>query len=119
MNKHTETSRQYRSTKMGHVRTLLSRAKRRAKDSNLPFDLDAEYLMSIPSEKCPIFDIDLAWCGGLKVRMANSPSLDKIHPHLGYVKGNVAWISWRANRIKNDGTAIDHYKIAHWMQSNL
>lgn len=35
---------------------------------------------------------------------ANSPSLDKINPIKGYVKGNVRVISQRANWLKNDAT---------------
>ena len=32
------------------------------------------------------------------------PELDRIIPEKGYVKGNVAWISGKANRIKSDYT---------------
>jgi hypothetical protein len=32
----------------------------------------------------------------------NTPSLDKIIPSLGYVKGNVAVISWKANVMKSN-----------------
>jgi hypothetical protein len=46
-----------------------------------------------------------------------SPSLDKINPELGYVPGNVAIISYRANRIKNNGTAEEHRLIADWMDA--
>ena len=99
--------------------TLLSRARRRAKDNGLPFDLDLDYLMTLPSDTCPVFGIALAWCAGTKIRDDNAPSLDKIDPALGYVVGNVAWLSWRANRIKNDGTALEHEKIAQWIRTGL
>lgn len=49
----------------------------------------------------------------------NSPSLDKLIPDLGYVKGNVAVISWRANRFKSDGTLEEIRMIADWMESQL
>lgn len=34
----------------------------------------------------------------------------------GYVPGNVEVISFRANRIKNNGTADEHERIAQWMR---
>lgn len=34
----------------------------------------------------------------------NSPSLDRIHADMGYVKGNVRVISWRANDLKKNMT---------------
>ena len=117
MNKHTKQSANYRSTKRGHMATLLSRARRRAKNSGLFFDIDLNYLESLAHEICPVFGFPLAWCAQSKVRGDDAPSLDKIIPSLGYVKGNVCWVSWRANRIKNDGNAEDHRKIASWIES--
>ena len=34
----------------------------------------------------------------------SSPSLDRIIPSLGYVKGNIRVISFRANTLKNNAT---------------
>jgi hypothetical protein len=45
----------------------------------------------------------------------NSPTLDKIDPSKGYVKGNVNVISQRASRLKSDGTAAEHRAIADYM----
>lgn len=118
MNKNTVMSQKYRGTKRGHIATLLSRARRRARDQRLGFDLDIEYLLSLPSDICPVFGIALAWCNNSKIREDNSPSLDKIDPAKGYIRGNVAWLSWRANRIKNDGSALDHEKIFQWLRAN-
>ena len=47
----------------------------------------------------------------------NSPSLDRFIPELGYVKDNVAVISWLANRLKSNGTAEQIRKIADWMDA--
>lgn len=45
-------------------------------------------------------------------------SLDRIDPRKGYVKGNVWIISYRANLIKNDGTAEEHEMIAKAMRES-
>jgi hypothetical protein len=63
---------------------------------------------------CPILGIELDYFA--QGRNENSPSFDRINPNLGYIKGNVAVISWRANRIKNDGTAEEHEKIAQFIR---
>jgi len=34
----------------------------------------------------------------------NSASLDRIIPELGYIKGNIIWVSFKANMIKNNLT---------------
>ena len=65
---------------------------------------------------CPILGIELDYFSQ-DGRQENSPSFDRIDPLKGYIKGNVAVISWRANRIKNDGTAEEHEKIAKFMRS--
>jgi len=51
---------------------------------------------------CPILGIPLI--PGIGAQSPNSPSLDRIIPSLGYVKGNIAVISYRANAMKNDAT---------------
>lgn len=64
---------------------------------------------------CPIFGIELDYFA--ESRQENSPSFDRIDSSLGYVKGNVRIMSWRANRIKNDGSAEEHRKIADFLDS--
>ena len=46
----------------------------------------------------------------------NSPSLDRIDNKKGYVKGNVAVISMRANHVKADGTTAEIAAIADFMR---
>ena len=45
-----------------------------------------------------------------------SYSLDRVDNKKGYVRGNVVVMSYKANRLKNDGTAEDHEIIAAWMR---
>jgi hypothetical protein len=89
-------------------------ARRRAKEKNIPFSITV-FDIIIP-EKCPILGIPLVWQVGHKVCKPNSPSLDRIKPELGYVPGNVAVISMRANNLKSDGTLAEHSAIVEWLK---
>ena len=54
---------------------------------------------------------------GKNSRHEGSPTLDKVSPEKGYTLDNIGVISYKANRIKNDGTAEEHLKIADWMDA--
>jgi tRNA G26 N,N-dimethylase Trm1 len=88
-------------------------AKKRAKEQNVPFDITIEDI--IVPEYCPILGIKLQFNVGLS--KDNSPTLDKIIPSLGYVKGNIAVISKRANTIKNDASIEDIEKVFNWLKT--
>jgi hypothetical protein len=103
--------REYRE--ISPVKYMLIKAKNRAKTQGVPFNL-AESDISIP-EMCPILGIPLYIAKGKPC--ANSPSLDKIIPELGYVQGNSAIISYKANRIKCDATFEEIEKLYFWMKS--
>ena len=92
-------------------RLMFYAAKRRAKKSNLPFDIAIDDV-HIP-EFCPILGLRLSLNdGGSK---ANSPSLDRIIPELGYVKGNVQVISHKANTMKSDASVVELRMFAEWI----
>lgn len=65
---------------------------------------------------CPVLGIELDYFS--EIRVENSVSFDRIDSQKGYITGNVKIISWRANRIKNDGTAEEHRKIAEYIQES-
>jgi hypothetical protein len=101
-----------------HVGRYFDSARTRAKAKGLPFNITLEYLRSIATDVCPIFHTNFSWgrAGLGKGKFKdNSPQLDRIIPELGYVIGNVAFISHRANRIKDNGTMQEHYDIADWI----
>ena len=64
---------------------------------------------------CPILDLELDYFA--ESTQENSPSFDRIDSSRGYISGNVQIISWRANRIKNDGTPEEHRKIADYLEN--
>jgi len=95
-----------------HYRNKL--IKGRATRKQLPFNLTEEYLKSIWTDTCPILGVKLDLLA-INQYADNAAQVDRIVPDKGYVKGNVSWLSARANRLKNDATALEHIKIAQWM----
>jgi hypothetical protein len=71
--------------------SMLSRAKYRAKQRGLDFNITKEDIV-IP-DICPLLGTPM-----------KSPSLDRIDSTKGYIKGNVWVISNRANTLKNDAS---------------
>lgn len=47
-----------------------------------------------------------------------SPTLDRLNAAWGYEKGNIAVISNKANRAKNNLTARELDKIVRWMRQH-
>jgi hypothetical protein len=83
-------------------------AKLRAVASGVEFALDRRDVV-IP-ERCPILGT-LFTVGDRRT----APSLDRIDPTRGYVRGNVHVISWRANRLKSDALPWELRAIADYM----
>lgn len=83
-------------------RAMLYSATSRAKRLGLPFDITIEDIL-IP-DVCPYLGIEMI--KGVGKLSRTSPTLDRINPELGYVKGNIQVISYKANAMKQDcGTA--------------
>jgi hypothetical protein len=79
---------------------MLINARTRAKREGVPFDLDVEDI-TIP-EHCPILGLRIGvQLGGGRGGRNCSPSLDRLDPAAGYVRGNVTVVSLKANRLKN------------------
>lgn len=90
---------------------LFYAAKARSEKLGIPFNLEKSDI-AIP-EVCPVLGIPLEQGDKNK-----APSVDRIRPELGYVKGNVAVISFRANKIKSNATADELQKVADWVRSS-
>lgn len=86
---------------------LISAAKFRAKKKGIPFDLSPDDF-EIP-DMCPVFEHPFE---PPKKNSWWSPSLDRVVPTLGYVKGNVQVISMRANALKSDASPEELEKVA-------
>ncbi len=95
-------------------KNLLRWAKSRAIRKELEFDITIDDI-NIP-EFCPILLVPLVNNKGSS--KSNSPTLDRIDPKLGYVKGNVQVISMLANLMKQDATADKLLLFANWIKEN-
>lgn len=103
----------YRAT---WVSRALYNAKQRALANGLPFDITVEDIF-LP-EFCPVLGIRLEFGTGAKTGFhPASPSIDRIVPERGYVRGNIAVISMRANKLKSDATTSELERISAWMRS--
>jgi DNA polymerase-1 len=111
---HGVASTEYRRIKAwqrkNSKRYMLLSARARAKKSGIPFDL-TEDDFDIPVF-CPALGLKLERAVTGKGANWNAPSLDRIKPELGYVKGNVIVVSYKANTMKNSGSADDLRKLA-------
>lgn len=102
-------------TGKGYRALWLNNIKLRAKKKGLPFDLSLDDLVF--PDVCPVLGIPMvARSGGFN---DNSPSIDRIIPANGYVKGNVQIISYRANRIKCHASLSDLKAIVAYMEKEL
>lgn len=73
--------------------------------------------LSNPPSHCPIFGTKFEIGSGSAMQSDVSPTLDRVIPELGYVRGNLAIISWRANRLKSDANAEELRRIAEWLDA--
>jgi hypothetical protein len=116
-------SRQYNSEHAEHMRAvrnawveenpswdMYKNARARSIKFNLPFDI--KYTDIIIPSNCPVFGIPLD-----RSTPEHRPTLDRIVPELGYVKGNICVISDRANRKKQDSSREDLEKIVNYIKS--
>lgn len=94
------------------MRAKFRQKKANAQRTGIEFTIDFGEL-EFPTH-CPVLGIELDYFNDK--RAENSVSFDQIIPGLGYVTGNVVIMSWRANRIKNDGTLQEHEQIVKFMK---
>ena len=103
----------YATQRRDIAKGLYRGAKYRAKVRNIQFEISVEDVV-VPTH-CPVLGVALKY--GTGHLCPESPTLDRIIPSLGYVKGNIAVISMRANMIKNDASVEDLEKVLSWLRS--
>lgn len=105
----TKKMHEYRMARPGKY--LLRGARDRAMALDLPFNI-TEVDVLIPTH-CPVLGIEIKIAARGFDRA--SPSIDRIIPALGYVRGNIRVISYRANELKKDSTADEMIRVANWL----
>lgn len=106
MSETAERQRRLYATPEGRAYKMFHAAKARAKRKGIPFRITLEDVR-IPAV-CPLLGIPIRLGGHRR----DSPSIDRINPKRGYVRGNVWIVSQRANKIKNDSTLDEFEMIA-------
>ena len=95
------------------LKNTLRTARKRASDYGVPFDITLEDIEI--TTHCPILGTKFSWGSTIE---NDTPSLDRVVPKLGYVKGNVRVISMRANRLKNNATIEEMEAILEYMKGH-
>lgn len=95
---------------------MICNSKERAKKKKLDFNIGLDDFIDCP-DTCPVLGLEFDWTS--KKLNDNSPSMDRVEPQNGYIKGNVVIISSRANRIKNDGTLEELEAVTNWLREHL
>ncbi len=89
-------------------------ARERAKKMGREFTI-APSDIHIP-DTCPVLGMKIAKITkGVRSGGDTSPSLDRIDNSKGYVPGNIAVISYRANRLKADATAGELARVMSYI----
>ena len=102
--------------KYGMARRMIYKARERGREKVTV--CAADVLAVWPADDtCPVFGAPFFY-GPRPARKPHdsAPSLDRIDPAGGYVVGNIAVISWRANALKRDGSLLEFVKLVRWME---
>lgn len=83
--------------------------KERSNRKNIPFNIEERDII-IP-ELCPVMGTPLTK-GKMDQYDWNAPSVDRINPELGYIKGNIMVISRKANTMKNNASKEELIKFS-------
>lgn len=104
------------NSKQHWILRAVSRAKKRAKLSGVPFNITAADVENVIGNFCPIFGTEFKFIGNITSKH-DSPSLDRIDCAQGYVIGNIEIISMKANVIKQNATSCEIFKVAEWLKT--
>lgn len=96
---------------------LVAKARIRARESGLSFELTHEWAAKRWNGKCELTGIPFTmWIGST---VATSPSLDRIDSARGYLPENCRFVLWAINRFKGDGSDTEMIAIARALVGGL
>lgn len=101
-----------------NIREVLRACRKRARRRNVECTITKEYLEKIyPTDSiCPVFNTQMGFALGDRNRSA---SIDRIDPNIGYVPGNVQWISMKANTLKNNAHPYELMRLARFLVKQM
>ena len=87
----------------------------KAKAKGLKFNITPEYLRGIyPVDNlCPALGTTFNYFGDYKTK----PTIDRIIPEYGYIKGNVVWVSQQANLIMSCAHPEDVIRVGKYAEA--
>lgn len=98
--------RKTRNTLRGAINSKVSSARQRARNKNMAFDLDIDFIQNLWEDQkglCALTGKKMSLRGNKNSEETfNSFSIDRIDSTRGYTKDNVHLIRWGVNSIKNN-----------------
>jgi hypothetical protein len=91
---------------------VLASIRQRSKKEGIPFNLTIADIV-IPAT-CPVLNVPIGW----EMPRDFKPSVDRVDPAGGYVRGNIRVISWLANRKKQDSTLSELVDLAVYVAAH-
>ena len=89
-----------------YITKKISNIKTRSRIKKLEFNLDIFYLLKIMTIRCPLTNKEFHFKTVNKnqklILEDFMPTINRIDSNKGYIKGNVEWLSWKANRAMLD-----------------
>ena len=114
--KSCEKKRMEERYKKNPIPQMLSNSKIRAKNKNVPHNITTKDINDIcpKDNKCPVLNINFEMGYKNKKTKSYAPSLDRIEPKKGYVKGNILVVCDIVNRLKSDASIEDLRRISNF-----
>lgn len=101
------------------TRKMWLTARARAARKDVPFTITVEDIDAVWPEdnRCPILGLEFER-NTVKGPLPSSPTLDRIYPDRGYVPGNIAVVSHRANTLKSNASREELQCVLRWLDTN-
>lgn len=98
--------------KKDKISGILRHSKKRAEERGIEHSITREHLQEILTEVCPVFGSKFSSEGRIT---DESMTLDRIDNSVGYVPGNVMFLSYKANRMKSNASKDDLIAFARYV----
>ena len=101
------------------ARAAIATAQRRARAAGIAFAITAADLREAAGTHCPALGTPLDYSRGRMTIRDDSATVDRLVPGLGYVPGNIAVISNKANVAKGRCSPEEIFAVGRWHGKQL